>query len=190
MTSDLLTSEFIPLSTYAQAARRQDQRLRIGIAWASINDKHRPIDEKFVPLKDFLSTVDGVEADFVSLQRNLEVADPARFLPKFVRLLPCDVLEAKNETSLHKLVEEIRELDCVVTISTTTTHIAASLGVPVELIAAERTGHQWFWQVQANHRKHFYPTVTVHLGNGETGKWWERCLKSVKDSLSDLKRVK
>jgi hypothetical protein len=182
LTSDLLTSEFIPLNTSAQAARSQDQRPRIGIVWASIDKK--PIKKKSVPVKEFLNTLAGVEADFVSFQRKLQVADPDCLLRKFgARVVADDVLDAKNQRCLDNLMQEIRQLDCMVTTSTTTTHIAGSMGIRVELITAERAGQQWFWQVQANHRKNFYPTVTVHLGNGEIGKWWERCLEPVKTSI-------
>jgi ADP-heptose:LPS heptosyltransferase len=99
-------------------------------------------------------------------------------------MLSDEILNAKTETSLDVLVEAIHGLDYLVTISTTTTHIAAALGTRVELIAAEREGQQWFWRVQASHRKHFYPTVRVHLGDGRKEGWWEKSVESLKASLS------
>jgi len=162
-----------------------DQRSRIGIVWASIDKK--PIKKKSVPVKEFLNTLAGVEADFVSFQRKLQVADPDCLLRKFgARVVADDVLDARNQRCLDNLMQEIRQLDCIVTTSTTTTHIAGSMGIRVELIAAERAGHQWFWQVQANQHRCFYPSVKVHLGKGESGGWWEKSLKSVRASLSQL----
>ena len=154
------------------------------MAWASITNNHR-ISEKSVPLKQFLDICAGIKADFVSFQRELEVADPDCLLRKFgVRTIRREVLNAESQSFLEELIDEMRQLKCLVTVSTTTTHIAASLGIRVELVAAERKGHQWFWQVQANHNKTFYPSVNVHIGNGESGQWWEKSLGSANDSVS------
>jgi hypothetical protein len=179
---DLLKKPFIPLGPEGPS-EPTDRRPRIGIAWASIS-KSRRIPEKSVPLEQFLDALADINGDFVSLQRNLDIADPDGRLREFgASTVPAEVLEAESESALDTLVEEIRQLDRIVTISTTTTHIAASLGTRVELIAAERKGHQWFWQAQANHQRCFYPTVQAHIGDGETGNWWERCLESVRASL-------
>ena len=187
LTGKLLEKPFIPLSPQDRRSQPTNRRPRIGIAWASISNNHA-ICEKSVPLKQFLGTLAGINGDFVSLQRNLEIADPDGLLRKFgASVVPDEVLDTKSESSLDTLVEAIRQLDCIVTISTTTTYIAASLGIRVVLIAAERKGHQWFWQVQANHQRYFYPTVQVHIGEGETGNWWESCLASVRASLSSLR---
>ncbi len=128
-----------------------------------------------------------IDADFISLQRKLDISDPNSLLQNHdVTLLPDEVLDARDEKSLNKLVEVIRGLDYIVSISTTTTHIAAAMGIRVELIAAEREGPQWFWQAQARHQKCLYPTVNVHLGTGREEDWWEKSLESLKASLSSL----
>ncbi|MBE0426375.1 MAG: hypothetical protein IBX72_06985 [Nitrospirae bacterium] len=187
LTGNLMEKPFIPLGPVGQRSKTIDRHPRIGIAWASISN-NRPINQKSVPLKQFIGILDGIKGEFVSLQRNLKIADPDGLLRKFGAIVvPEDVLDTKSESSLDTVVKEISQLDCLVTISTTTTHIAASLGVRVLLIAAERKGPQWFWQVQANHQRCFYKTVQVHIGNGETGNWWESCLESVRSSLSCLK---
>ena len=102
-------------------------------------------------------------------------------------MVPDDVLDTNNEASGDTLVREICRLDCMVTISTTTAHLAGAMGINVILIAAERKGHQWFWQVQAEHQRPFYPTVKVLLGEGETGKWWEHCLAPADALLEALR---
>ena len=188
LTGELLEKQFIPLSPQALRSQPTDRR-RIGIAWTSINKYNERTPEKSVPVKQFLDTLDGISGDFVSLQRNLEIADPNGLLRKFgARIVSDDVLNTKSDTSLDTLVKEIRQLDCLVTISTTTTHIAAALGVNVVLIAAERTGRQWFWQAQANHQKCFYPTVKVYIGEGEKDGWWKKCLEPARASLEGLLR--
>jgi hypothetical protein len=189
LAGKLLDKPFIPLKLpggpFPPTTNRRPQ---IGIAWASITDGH-PIDQKSIALEPFLSSLADISGEFVSLQRNLRVADPDGLLREFGdRIVRDEVLNARCPSSLATLVEEIRQLDCLVTISTTTTHLAASLGIPVELIAAERKGPQWFWEAQAHHKRCFYPTVNVHIGDGETGNWWEKCLKEVTDSLSGLRK--
>lgn len=128
-------------------------------------------------MSEFLSAFNGVRGEFVSLQRKNHIADPEGLLRTLkATVVPDVVLNAKNQ---NELIETIRKLDCLVTISTTTAHIAASLGVKVELLAANRVGHQWFWQVQANYQRCFYPTVRLHLEDGTAVEWWKGCLESV-----------
>jgi hypothetical protein len=186
LMGNLLEKPFIPLCTPEAAPHSPTgRRLRVGITWASISNS-LPICEKSVPLEQFLPPLTGIDADFVSLQRRLAVADPNSFLDNLgVTVLSDEILDTTTESSLDALVEAIQSLDCIVTISTTTTHIAAAMGIRVELIAAEREGQQWFWQVQANHQKCLYPTVRVHLGDGRKEYWWEKSLESLRASLSN-----
>jgi hypothetical protein len=134
----------------------------------------------------FLSLLTGIDADFISLQRKLAVADPNGLAKgKGIPGLADEVLDPTTDEHVNALVEAIRGLDCLVTISTTTTHIAAAMGIRVELVVAEREGPQWFWRVQASHRKCFYPSVRIHIGNGTKENWWEQSLASLKASLTD-----
>lgn len=185
LIGDLLETPFVPLSpSEATPPLPSNRRLRMGIAWASVSN-NRPIAEKSVPVERFLPILTSTDADFISLQRKLHVADPNGLLQEHgVPVLADEVLDATDEDCLHELVEAIRGLDCIVTISTTTTHMAAAMGIRVELIAAEREGQQWFWQVQVRHGKCFYPTVKVHLGNGRKEDWWAKSLESLRASLS------
>ncbi len=185
LMGNLLDEPFVPLATIGTILPSKSKpRLRVGLAWASVSNSG-PIAAKSVPVEELLPLLNGIDADFISLQRKVAVADPdGDANRRGVRILSDEILEAKTETSLDALIEAIRGLDYLVTISTTTTHIAAALGITVELIAADRKDHQWFWRVQASHRKHFYPTVRVHLGDGSKEGWWEKSLESLEDSLS------
>ena len=190
LMGNLLAKPFIPLRTaQGPLPTPTNQRLQVGIAWASISSNH-PIPEKSIPLDKFLPLLKDIDADFISLQRKLKKADPDNQLCSLgVRILSDDILDTTTPSSVDTLVKEIRNLDCLVTISTTTTHIAASMGIIVKLIAAERKGQQWFWQVQASHQKCLYPSVQVHIGDGSKENWWEKPLGSVRKSLSSLKKI-
>ena len=161
-----------------------DRRPRVGIAWASVS-RSGPISEKSVPVDQFLTALTGIDVDLISLQRKLSVADPHGLARKHrMHLIEDELLDATTPSHIDTLVKLIRELDFLVTISTTTTHIAAALGIRVELIVAEREGQQWFWRVQASHGKRLCPTVTVHLGDGRREDWWKRSLESLRGTLS------
>jgi hypothetical protein len=128
----------------------------------------------------FLDALKNINAaEFVSLQRCLGTADPQGLVKRFgARVIEDPILDAKTKGDLETLVHELRSLNVIVTISTTTAHIAGSMGIRERLIVAERSGQQWFWQVQANHHKTFYPSVQVHLGKGEKNNWWRTPLES------------
>jgi ADP-heptose:LPS heptosyltransferase len=80
-------------------------------------------------------------------------------------------------------MRQVQKLDCMVTISTTTAHIAASAGIPVVLLAAKRPHQQWFWRAQKEHGKQFYPSVQVVLGSSAEKKtWWSECLEPAKQA--------
>lgn len=184
LMGELLDKPFVPLaSPGAEALSRIDQRPRVGIAWASVS-RSGPIPEKSVPVGRFLDELTGINAELVSLQRRLSDADPHGLARnRGMHLIEDEVLDASTPSAVEALIKSIRGLDFLVTISTTTTHIAAALGIRVELIVAEREGPQWFWQVQARHGKCIYPTVRVHLGDGRKKEWWERSFQSVRAAL-------
>jgi hypothetical protein len=180
LTGNLLQKEFKPLGPEGRRTQTNDchSRPRIGFAWASIDNNI--IEGKYIPREDFKNIFKDIKGEFISFQRKLKDADRNFLHDIEARIIP-------DDSSIDILVQEIRQLDCMVTISTTTAHIAASLGIWVELIAAERQGPQWFWQAQANHEKKFYPSVKVRLGEGRKGKWYKKCIKQVRSSLLSLR---
>lgn len=186
LLGELLNDPFVPLETQeASPLHECEHRSRVGIAWASVSGR-RPIPEKSVDVDLFLAALKDLDADFVSLQRKLSDADPrGRAQECGMHVVDDKVLDASTPSAVEALVETIRGLDFLVTISTTTTHIAAALGTRVELIVPEREGQQWFWQVQARHGKCLYPTVKVHLGGRGTDDWWEQPLRSVRAAISN-----
>lgn len=185
LMGELLDKPFVPLASPGAAAlSRIDQRPRVGIAWASVSGSG-PIAEKSVPVGRFLDELTGIDAELVSLQRKLSDADPHGLARnRGMYFIEDEVLDASTPSAVEALIKSIRGLDVLVTISTTTTHIAAALGIRVELIVAEREGPQWCWQVQARHGKWIYPTVRVHLGDGRKEEWWERSFQSLRAALS------
>jgi len=170
------------------------QSSAVGVAWASVRDGARgssEIPHKNVPLRSFLDIFNEAEADVVSFQRRIGVGtcrdDADRLKKRFgvrCRVLLDDILDADNQKAV---VQEILNLRCMVTVSTTTAHIAAVLGVPTVLIAAKHKSKQWFWRAQVEQGKCFYPSVKVIIGGPDDGEeeWWKRCIEPAKQALAD-----
>jgi hypothetical protein len=177
LLGNLLDYQFRPIKV-----RRSNSALNsapyIGIAWASVSRK--AVAEKSVPLKNFLDVLPSGVGRVVSFQRKLREEDRALLRKRFrdrCLILRDDEIEAVDQS---KVIEEISRLACMITISTTTAHIAACLGIPVVLIAASRQGQQWFWQAQRNHGKCFYPNVEIIMSDKLDGDWWINCIDAAR----------
>lgn len=185
LIGNLLDKPFIPLGT-GQSDTQTDRGRgkRVGITWASVSDS-QSIGLKSIPLEELLAVMNPLGAELISLQRKPELVPPnARALMDGIEIVEESVVSCTPVEKVVELVKVIQQLDYLVTVSTTTTHIAAALGVRVELLVAQREGQQWFWEVQAKHGKCFYPSVRVHMG-GTGAKWWASALHSLSKALSE-----
>ena len=185
LTGGLLDLPFVKIDTgtiYPQTSRSER---RIGIAWASMQKNREPICDKSIPLEEFLSILGDDDAEVISFQRDLDEDNCKKLRDQYRGR--CSILSNNelDEMDQSAIAGKIHGLDCMVTISTTTAHIAACLGVPVVLLAAKRPWHQWFWRAQAEHDKCFYPNLDVILGSApdEPGHWWEKCLEPAKSTF-------
>ena len=181
LTGNLLELPFANIGD-GTALLQQNRRPLIGIAWASVSGGD-PISGKSIPLEKFINIFDDVDSELVSFQRKLDEQDNERLRDQFsgrFSALSDSKLDATNQTDVMR---EVQKLDCMVTISTTTAHIAASVGIPVVLLAARRPYQQWFWRVQQEHGKKFYPSVQVVLGSSAEKTWWSECLEPAKQAL-------
>ena len=186
LVGDLLDLPFVPISTPIGLSRRTVPKVaRVGIIWASV-DKGRCTPGKSVPLKDLADALTATNWTLVSLQRCREVADPDDCLGRIgIDTVPSDTAEANTASAINELVQALKGLDRIVTISTTTAHLAAAMGVPVELVVAKRDHQQWFWEVQARRSRCIYPTVRIHLGDSHHDeRWWEQSLESLRASVA------
>lgn len=185
LVGDLLSCPFVAIGADSAGDNKKRDRYRIGIAWASMSSGG-PIGDKSIPLDQFVTIIENsMDVDIVTFQRRLIERDRARLSNHFGRrctFLSDDVLEADDQSAV---MAAIGGIDCMLTISTTTAHVAASLGVPVVLVVAERLGPQWFWIAQRRYGRQFYPSVDIVLGMAPstTSEWWKDCLLDVRQSL-------
>jgi hypothetical protein len=183
LTGDLLALPFERIGGHPPCHRQGRARPLIGMAWASVSGGN-PIAGKSVPLEQFMTIFEDVHVDMVSFQRKLGEQDRMRIHDRFGQgcsVLSDALLDAQDQT---EVVREVLNLDGMVTISTTTAHIAASFGIPVVLVTARRPYQQWFWRAQREYGKQFYPNVQVLLGSADERTWWKKCLETAKRVLS------
>lgn len=168
LDGDLLDQKFEPLIDPCRPDRRYSAPSRVGVAWASVDDKDRRILEKSIPLTYFHSLLPKAYIDIVSFQRKPnEISDSSVVRDLGWETISSETLECRDQ---RNVACRIRELDAMVTVSTTTAHIAATLGISTVLLMADRPHQQWFWKAQLS-GKEFYPSVRVVMGEkGET--WW------------------
>ena len=184
LMGDLASKPFHPVDV--GTPRRPEQRT-VGVAWASV-DSNGCIPRKTVPIKNFSEILDQVDARVISFQRRMEGAGLDHGIPPIweVPLSSTDL-----DCDQRKVLNQLLKLDCMVTISTTTAHMAASVGLPTILLTARRKSHQWFWLAQADYNVSLYPSVEVLVGGEEGDKrWWEQAIQDarrlVKQRLRDL----
>jgi len=183
LTGTLLDRPFVPVAAGIPNSPSKSERPHIGLAWESVVN-NQPIEEKSVPCDQLLTVLDGLDADVISFQRRLRPVDGDHIRTRFgarSAFISDTLLDGVDQMPV---VKEIGSLDCMVTISTTTAHIAACLGVPVVLIAAQRPGKQWFWRAQADHGRCFYPSVRPVLGEVDGREpWWKNCLGPAREAV-------
>jgi hypothetical protein len=175
----LLANPFVPIEWSGERERPRTLRWRIGVAWESVGTSAW----KRVPREAFLRVVEGFDAEIVSFQRGLRLPDRKALLNRAERFsFVYD--HALYDEDQSDVVDEIRALDCMVTISTTTAHIAACFGIPVVLLAAKRGDPQWYWRAQGERGKQFYPSVRPILSASEDEeRWWEACILPARNSV-------
>ena len=103
---------------------------RIGLRWVG-NPRFEHEQHRKFPSKLFFDAVKGIDAEFISLQRD-EGADEA---PKWVKRVP---LSHWGETR-----EAIASCDLVITSCTSVAHLAAALGVPTWIVVPILPYYLW-----------------------------------------------
>jgi len=175
LIGDLLSFRFVSLS-HERNASSPHSSPKTGLAWQSV-DKRGPIASKSLPCECLLDTLSKISNPYiVSVQRRIDARDKSIIETRYSGrccFVDDEILDGEDQ---WKALTTIAALDLMVTISTTTAHLAAAIGIPVVLLAAERRGPQWFWPAQAQHGKVFYPSVKPIIGATATAQWWAHCL--------------
>lgn len=142
---------------------------RVGLHWRSINTLIG--DYKSLPLREWgpILSVPGI--DFVSLQygaAHWEISEAADLLgvgPK----VPAGIDQMGD---IEGFAEYVSGLDLVISISSTTAHVAAALGVPTWVLLPRGPGLSWFW-----------------FESGGSSPWYPDCRLYRQDTVMDWRTI-
>jgi Flp pilus assembly protein TadD len=140
---------------------------RVGICWQGNSQFHADI-YRSVPLESFapLSKVDGVSLYSLQHGHGREQLDTCSFGSSIVRLP--DSIDQSSGAFLDTAAI-IRNLDLVITVDTSTGHLAAALGKPVWVVLG--TVPDWRWTLEGE-TSAWYPTVRL-FRQQKMGQWDE-----------------
>lgn len=163
----------------AQEAPRAPGKPRIGIAWIGGTKKTR-VDQRTIPLRDWVPVLSSIDADFFSLQYTpdaaREVCDLEEKTGMRVRHFP-GCVECKDYDATATFV---KSLDLVVTVPTAVYHLSNAIGVPTWTLVPSEPA----WTFAAKGELWFRETVRFFR---QTGSDWAPTIQAVADALSNEK---
>lgn len=134
-------------------------KTRVGISWRSVNTLHGI--SKTVVLDEWapaLASLQGAGAEIVSLQYG-DTPD----LPPWIERLPFD-----TRYNIAALGRAICECSHVITVSNTTAHLAAALGVPTTILIPGGMSRYWYWGFDpAKDTTPWYPKAKIVRGGAQ-----------------------
>jgi tetratricopeptide (TPR) repeat protein len=178
--------ESIPAQTpylHASAGRVADwnarlpprTRPRIGLVWSG-RPTHKNDSNRSIGLGSFLPLLDGVEATFVSLQRDVRAAD-ATLLRKRTGLVHFgDKLKTFADTAAL-----IANLDLVIAVDTSVAHLAGALRKPVWVLLPFIP--DWRWLLDRDDSP-WYPTA--RLFRQDDSRRWDSVFVRLRAALDDF----
>ncbi len=174
-----LRPDAIRRETYARRLRdgAPPSEIVIGISWASANRDLGP--HKSVSLLDWAPILQQPGIRWVDLQYGetvTERADAEAALGVKIEHMP--------DLDLYKDIDGIAALiaacDLVITVSNTTAHLAAAIGVPVWVLLPRGYGKLWYWGMRET--TPWYPSARL-FRQARAGKW-----KEVVDAVAEALR--
>ena len=182
-------------SGYLQAERRKvlfwkerlgcRSRLKVGVVWSGgfhqQNDRWAPIERRNISLEVFANGLKNISADFFSLQKG----DPSeseirsresQHWPNSNFYNYADELNDFTDTAAL-----IENLDVVLTVDTSTAHLAAAMGKPTWIL--NRYDTCWRWMLDRDDSP-WYESVKLYRQSAD--RRWEPVLKHVANDLMRL----
>lgn len=157
---DISGKPYIP-----QIPHPKNKRPVIGLKWSG-NPKFEHEQNRRFPLQPFFDVFKGVDADFVSLQRD-EGADEA---PHWVRKVKLDTWEDTRR--------EVSKCDLVVSSCTSIAHFAGAMGIETWVVVPVL--HYYLWAVPGNKSPYY---DSVRLFRQKTFGSWKSPMEELKREL-------
>jgi tetratricopeptide (TPR) repeat protein len=176
-TLDTIPAEVPYLRRAAEEAGPQlgaSKRPRIGLVWSG-NPIHLNDHNRSLPFEKLLPLLDGVEADFVSLQKNPRPEDE-RWLRQRGDVL--DLGPQLHDFSATAAV--VAQLDLVISVDTSVVHLAGGLGRPLWILLPYVP--DWRWLLDREDSP-WYPTARLFRQTATRD--WAGVVERVRDALVD-----
>jgi tetratricopeptide (TPR) repeat protein len=171
------------LQADAQAATAWDTRLgasdrcRVGLAWSG-RPTHKNDRNRSIPLQSLLPLLEGIDATFVSLQREVRSADMDVLQGRADVLYFGDELNDFADTAAL-----IANLDLIVSVDTSIAHLAGALAKPVWVLLPYIP--DWRWLLDRDDTP-WYPTARLYRQD-ET-RQWDSVIARVHTALREMSR--
>jgi tetratricopeptide (TPR) repeat protein len=164
-----------PQAVTAWSARLPPRtRPRIGIAWAG-RPTHKNDHNRSIALDALLSLLDGVDATWISLQRDVRAADAALLQNRDDIFHYGEELKTFADTAAL-----VANLDLVISVDTSVAHLAGALAKPVWVLLPFIPDWRWLLDRDASL---WYPTARLFRQDGERA--WNGVLARVRAALRD-----
>ena len=164
---DIGVSDLSPMTPYLHADVAQPllgNRLRVGVVWAG-NPLHSNDRRRSMPAQHLRSLVQGVQAEFISLQtgpaaRQLDQSG----LPNVISVSPIPA-------DFRDTAERLASLNLVVSVDTSTAHLAAAMGIATWLLVPFVPDWRWGY---SGGTTPWYPTMRL-FRQPRPGDWSAVC---------------
>jgi tetratricopeptide (TPR) repeat protein len=151
------------------------RKLRVGLVWSG-NPKHKNDRNRSIPFRQFQRLFNGVDATFVSLQKEPRPDDQAALSER------ADIIDLAAElTDFSDTAALVSCLDLVITVDTSVAHLAGALGCRTWILLPYTP--DWRWLLDREDSP-WYPTVRLFRQN-ETRKY-DDVLERVQVELRQL----
>lgn len=127
-------------------------KLRVGLVWSG-NPKHKNDHNRSIPFQRFLRLFDGIDATFVSLQKEPRPDDKAALSER------ADIIDLTADiTGFSDTAALVSCLDLVITVDTSVAHLAGALGLRTWILLPYTP--DWRWLLDRDDSP-WYPTVRL-----------------------------
>ncbi len=162
------------------------QNTKVGLVWSTGAHPNQPEAamanaERNVPLELFAAHLQHANIDFFSLQKG----DPAEshIQGREKEYWPKGTFQ-NFASELHNFADTaalIAQLDLVITVDTSTAHLAAAMGKPVWILV--KADGCWRWLIDIEHSP-WYPSARIHRQAADRN--WQPVLERVAQALQEL----
>jgi tetratricopeptide (TPR) repeat protein len=157
-----------------------DNKLNIGLSWATLNKKE---EHKSIKLRQFSKIFKNKNINFINLQfGNFENEVDSFKKENGVEFYKLQSLDNLND--IDKLMSLINKLDFVVTIQNTTAHISLSIGKKTFVLLSYKRP-RFYWYGLSSEESYWYPEAKL-CRQKDSNDQWENVLDRLENDLNSI----